>query len=85
MKTSVGLDVLIHTFLTSTLGGSEWQDSCPEGKRRRYLQDMRLGGPRGQWVRCGEDKNAFPRWESQPVPYLLSSSAVKNEAMSCCV
>jgi hypothetical protein len=60
MKTYVGVDVLIHIFLTSALVGGEWSASRPcflsPGKSPRYPFYRRLGGPQSRSGRYGEAK-----------------------------
>jgi hypothetical protein len=48
MKAYVGVDVLIHIFLTSTLAGGEWSASRPG----RFTSDERAPGTHwiGSWV-----------------------------------
>jgi hypothetical protein len=66
MKAYCGMDIQLHTFLTSALDGGEWSVSRPDrftkGNNRRYPLDRRLGGPQSQAGRGGEEKN------SQPLP-----------------
>jgi hypothetical protein len=44
-----GVEVQLHTFLTSALYGDEWLDSCPvhftHRKEPWYIFDRKLGGP----------------------------------------
>jgi hypothetical protein len=48
-----GMDVYLHTFLTSVLDGGEWSASHWPlyywGKSPWYPMDRRLGGPQMQW------------------------------------
>jgi len=52
MKTGGGMEVQLHVFLTSTLGGCEWSASRPcrsiRGKRPGDPFDRRLGGPQNR-------------------------------------
>jgi hypothetical protein len=40
--------------------------ALPPGKRSRYPLYRRLGGPQGQYRRCGEEKDFCPSRESNP-------------------
>jgi hypothetical protein len=65
MKTYWGVEVQLHTFLTSVLDGGEWSNSrpgrfIPGRKNPRYLLDRRLGGPQSWCGRSGEEKNSQP-------------------------
>jgi hypothetical protein len=64
-----GVEIQIHTFLTSTLHEGKGSSSSPgrfiPGKRMLwYPLDRRLGGPQSRSGRGGEEKN------SQPLPGL---------------
>jgi hypothetical protein len=66
MKTYWGVDVQLHSFLTSKLDGVEWSVSRPgrltPGKEPLVPLDRRLDGPHSRSGRGGEEKN------SQPLP-----------------
>jgi len=46
MKTYGGVDVQLHTFLTSPLGGREWSASRPG----HFIPG--INSPRTQWIGC---------------------------------
>jgi hypothetical protein len=56
-----GVDVLLHSFLTSALDEGEWSargsDSLPPGKELRHPLNRRLGGPQSWYGRVGEENN----------------------------
>jgi hypothetical protein len=61
MKMHGGVDIQIHIFSISALLGNEWSASRPG----RYELDWRLGEPKNQSVRCGEETN-LDRTNSDP-------------------
>jgi hypothetical protein len=64
MKEYWGVELYLHAFLTSALGGSEWSASRPSrftpGKSPWYPSDRRLGGPQNRSGGGGEEKNLQP-------------------------
>jgi hypothetical protein len=54
METFGGVEVSLHTFLTSALDGGEWSVSlCSLVKSPQYPLYRRLGGPQSRSGRCG--------------------------------
>jgi hypothetical protein len=83
MKTYWGLEVYLHSFLTSALDGGEWSVSLnghffPLGKSPRYPLDRRLGGHQS---RSGRGSNYRPlHWLSYPVSlWVLTSCWFRNQ------
>jgi hypothetical protein len=73
MKAHGGVDVLIHTFLTSALVAGEWSASrpgrfTPGGNSPRYPLDRRLGGPQSQYGLHGKEKFLDPTGTRTPTP-----------------
>jgi hypothetical protein len=63
MKTYWGVDVQLHSFITSALGGGEWSAShpgrfTPSERAPRYPLDRRPGGLHSHSGRGGEEKNS---------------------------
>jgi hypothetical protein len=58
------MEVKLVAFLTSTLDGNEWLDSCSDCfislESPQYPSDRRLSGPESRCGRSGEDKNLLP-------------------------
>jgi hypothetical protein len=59
MKTYVGVDVLIHVFLTLALVGGVLRFTT-RPLYPRYPLDRRLGGPQNRSGRLGEEKKTAP-------------------------
>jgi hypothetical protein len=63
MRTYSGVEVELHTFLTSALDGSEWSVSCPScfTPRIRALVTHWIGGWEGlrTWGGRARRKNSF--------------------------
>jgi hypothetical protein len=74
------VDVWIHIYLTSALVGGEWSASrlgrFTPGKSLRYQLDKRLGGPRNQSGRHGEENNLAPTGTRTPTPRSSSPKPV---------
>jgi hypothetical protein len=60
MKKYWGVEVQLHTFLTSALDGDVWSDSYTGQFTHLYPLDSRLGGP--QWLsgHSGKEKMSAP-------------------------
>jgi hypothetical protein len=61
VKTYYGVEVYLHAFLTSVLGGGEWPASRPgrficRGKISSKALERGLGGPQSRSGRGGEEK-----------------------------
>ena len=60
-KSIHGLEVWLHSFLTSALDETEWLASHPGwGKQPTVHTDHRLGGPQSRFGRFGEKKSLAP-------------------------
>jgi hypothetical protein len=72
MKAYRGVDVYIHTFLTSVLDGGEWSASRPgrytPGESPGCPLDKRLGGPQSRTGRRGVEKILDPTGTRTPTP-----------------
>jgi hypothetical protein len=86
MKTSWGVKVWLHAFLTSTVGGSEWSASRPgcftPGKRA----PERLRGPQSRYGCCSEKIFSLAGYRTpvvQPVAYSLYWLNYKGEVDAC--
>jgi hypothetical protein len=66
MKGVGGVEVQLHSFLTSALDGGEWSASRPyrftPEKEYRYPLNRRLGGPQSRSGRFGEEKKTICLW-----------------------
>ena len=75
-----GVEVLLHLFLTSSLGVYEWSalrsGRFIYGKEPRYQWNWRLSGPQSRSGRSEEEKNlsftGYARGTVQPVTLLLA-------------
>jgi hypothetical protein len=59
MKTYWGMEVQLHSFLTSALDGGEWPASRPGRFKLRYPLDRKLRGHQSRSWRGGEEKNSI--------------------------
>jgi hypothetical protein len=59
MKTYRGMEVKLHTLLTSVLDAGEWSASR-QGHLTLVSIGLEAGGPQRQSGRCGEERNACP-------------------------
>ena len=79
-----GVEVYLHSFLTSAVDGGEWSTSRPGRftplKERWYVSNRRLGMPQSQSRRFGEDKILLPRAESQTSVHRAPSCPI-----GCCI
>ena len=63
MEAYGGVDVQVHSFLTSVLDGRGWFSRFgrfTRGKKSRYPLNMRLGGPKTQSEHFAEKNNLLP-------------------------
>jgi hypothetical protein len=64
MKECRGVEVQLHPFLTSALGGGVWLTSCPgyitPSKEPSYSLHRTLGGPRGHFGPFCRRENVLP-------------------------
>jgi hypothetical protein len=79
-----GVEVYLHSFLTSAVDGGEWSTSRPGRftplKERWYVSNSRLGMPQSQSRRFGEVKILLPRAESQTSVHRAPSCSI-----GCCI
>jgi hypothetical protein len=74
VKAHGGIEVQLHSFLTSALDGGEWSTSrlgrFTPGKECQYPSSRRLGGSQGRSGQFTEEKNQlpFPRFETVDCP-----------------
>jgi hypothetical protein len=82
-----GVEVLLHTFLTSALDWGEWSASrlgrfFPRERAPGYPLDRRLGGLQSRSGHGGEDKNFQPLLGPQPPDHPARSPVLYRWATS---